>query len=420
MQLNGAPFATSVTNNPTIQRKIGGGLRSFSSESNDANEDQNEKNPTDSSETVVSMDSENILEETDENSFALPSSDEIAEFAADSLQEFHDFISQSGSLFGWGVTIPLASLAVRLLSTPLLYYNQVQMGRAALASKELPKIHAFVRATPGSIIQKYLTFRRLRYLAYRSAGTSGLKLFRWHMLTHIPLIISASMGIRRIAERAPQEWENIGFCWINNLAAADPTYALPIITTGLWIWNVDPRSATALRRKGNTEDEVQAKRRRNVIERIQSGAGETLTTGLQIFSVLSLGMTMELPAGIILFWTSNGVLTTLQRGVLSSDRFRRSVGLLTTADIENASGPPVLKSTKTAVDKIRKELEYVQREVLSIFAERRVNEKLCKEVNRMLEKERWNGRLSVDLEAVIREDDLNGKKYIAVVKKASG
>lgn len=154
-----------------------------------------------------------------------------------------------------------------------------------------------------------------------------------------------------------------------------------------------------------------------IINRVMSSRGEGLSTLFQIVAVASLTVTVDLPAGMLLLWTSNGAVTAVQRAMLSNDGVRRGIGLLTTSDIRQASGPPVLETTKKAVEAIRRELEYVQREVLVQFPGRRVDEGLMRDVNRVLERERWNGRISVQLEAVIREDERDGKKYIAVVRK---
>lgn len=341
------------------------------------------------------------------------------------LQQFHDLLSFNGTLFPWSASLMLSAVAIRLCSLPLVYYNQIHAGRAALAGKELPRVQAFVRQTPGTLLQKYLTFRRLRSLTLRSAGTSSFSLFRWDLLVHLPIVISASMGVRQVAEGKPPEWSDGGLAWFPDLTASDPTGALPILTTAFWVWNANPRST---RSKGTTSKQAAAdpvnekpkeKGSNETIQRVMSSRGEWFNTLLQVVAVASLTFTMDLPAGMLVLWASNGAVTATQRWVLLNDGLRRRVGLYTAEDIAKTAGPPILQGTKKAVEVIRRELQYVQREVLARFQNRSVDQKLRDDLNRVLERERWRGRISMQLEAVIREDDRDGRKYIAVVRKGT-
>lgn len=352
----------------------------------------------------------------------------FANTGAEYLDDFHNLVSMHGSLFGWGPSLMLSAVAIRLFSLPLVYYNQVHMGRFALASKELPRLQAFVRQMPGTLWQKYRTFRRLRALTLRSAGTSSKQLFRWDLLVHLPVVISASMGVRKLASAAPEAWRDGGLAWFPDLTVADPTGALPVITTAFWLWNSNPRSRSTQQASENKGDDgrkpengtvSESSRQNDAMERIMNSRGEWLSTLLQVVAVASLTVTMDLPSGMILLWASNGAVTAMQRWALSSDDVRRRIGLLVAEDIAQASGPPVLLSTKAAVDQMRRELEYIQREVLTRFPNRGVDARLRDEINRVLKRERWNGRISMQLEAVIREDDRDRKKYIAVVRKGT-
>lgn len=201
--------------------------------------------------------------------------------------------------------------------------------------------------------------------------------------------------------------------WFPDLSVADPTGVLPIATTMLWVWNIDsPRTPVALERKVERKSG-------QPIERVMANRGNWLKGVLQVLSVVSLTVTMDLPAGVLLLWTSNGVVTAVQRSLLSNQRVRQSIGLMTAEEMKMMGGPPILEGTKMAVSKVREELEYVQKAVLRKFPGRIVDENLCGDVNRALKRERWSGRISMDLEAMIRVDDRDGKPYIAVIRKGS-
>lgn len=349
----------------------------------------------------------------------LNSGDTMSQISGDYIQAFHESLSPETSL-PWNITIPLLSLTVRTLVLPLMYYNELHRGRALLVQKELGAIQSFVRKSPGNLGQKYMTFRRLRELSLKSAGTSSLRMFPWQVAAYMPMVIGSSIGLREVARRMPEAWSESGIAWIGDLSAADATGVLPVLTTGLWLWNLrGARTKGIGSTKEGNEGEEKVERRKKAVEVVMEGFGNSLRRVLQVVCVVSLNMTMELPAGIVLFWAGNGVLGMGITACLQKEGVRRWLGLVTKEDVEQSRGAGVLRGTKVAVENARKELNYVQREIAEGFQGRRVDEKLRADVQRLLKRERWNRRIGIDLSAVIREDERDGKKYVAIVRKGS-
>ncbi|KAI0563373.1 Membrane insertase YidC/ALB3/OXA1/COX18 [Gracilaria domingensis] len=336
------------------------------------------------------------------SSSILSNVDEFSRAAADNLQAFHEAIPIDCS---WSLTIPLISIVIRGLSLPLLYHNQLHQGRARIAAKEDPRIQHFVRNSPGTLAQKYYTYRRLRKIALRSVGTSSWQQFRWHLTVHLPLILSASLGMRELFVRANNGWSGTSLAWLADLSAPDPTSSLPLLTTGLWLWNLEPGAV--------------ASQKLHPVQKLPITVGRFILRSFQVLSVVSLSVTTQLPSGLVLFWAGNAMLTTGLRSALGNDIFRRRIGLLTEADLKEISVPPVMKATGQAFEEMRKELATIQTELLSRFKGRAVDESLVNEVNRMLRRERMSGRTIADLKAVIRIDDRDGKKYLAVIPSSA-
>lgn len=339
----------------------------------------------------------------------------IANSAAEYLENFHEIVSLD--VLPWGATIPLAALSLRLITLPVVYHTQLHAGRAALAATELPRIHHFVRNAPGTILQKYRTFRRLRRLTLRAAGTSSLQQFPWHISLHVPLLVVSSMGMRALASQGLEEWRTGGPPFAPDLLAADPTGVLPIMTTALWLWNIDPR--TDIRRATIAADTHKSERSR-IVDAFMTRVGDTFTIILRVASVVALTATMELPAGLVLFWVSNATVTAIQRLILSRGFVRTIIGLPSAADIALAQRSNLMPALEQSVENARKQLSELQQRILQTFSDRPVDDRLCADVNRMLKQERWRGRIVADLEAVIREDERDGKKYVAVVRRGTG
>lgn len=341
--------------------------------------------------------------------------DSLAHSAADYLQSFHEAISFD--VLPWAATIPLVALSLRVITLPMVYHSQIHTGRAALAATELPRIHYFVRSSPGTLFQKYRTFRRLRALTLRSAGTSPWQQFPWHVAVHVPLLVISSMGVRAVASRGLPEWQTGGLPFAPDLLVADPSGALPVLTTALWLWNVDPRSDA--RRRAVVEANAHVSKRSRIVDALMTRLGEAVTTTMQVVAVVVLTFTTQLPAGLVLFWVSNAAITALQRWLFSLESVRKRIGLPTPDDIAKVQRSNLMPAIEQSVEEVRKQLSYVQQRMLQMFANRSVDDRLRTDVNRMLERERRSGRISADLEAVIRQDERDGKRYVAVIKRGS-
>lgn len=328
--------------------------------------------------------------------------------------------------------IVLCSIGVRLLSSPLLYFHQVHAARAARAGPELASAQAWVRSAPGTLMQNYVSFRRLRAVAFRAADTSGLCQFPWFLAAHVPLVAGLSLGVRAAAAQAPAGWGTVGPFWAADLCAADPTGALPAGTAALWLWNVGAGRAGPPPGAKKEADQtkfplgdaaeravVHPARAAQVARILDSRRGSWLPTALQGVVILSFPYILDVPAAVHVLWIANGTLTALQRTALRSDGFRKAIGLPTRADVAAADGPPVLRATAEAMRGAKLQLEYVRDSVLTKFPNRSVDDKLRDDVNRALERELFARRISIRLEAVVRRDGDSGRKYLAVVRKGS-
>lgn len=371
------------------------------------------------------------------NDLSVANDQGVVNQASEIITQVHSFISWDDHLFGWGITLALSGALVRAASMPLVYYSQLHQGRAALTVQEIIRIQSYLQSAPGSFLQKFLTFRRLRGVALRAAGTSPARLYPWYFFLNAPLFVTFSLAVRKIASNPPDSWTCAGVPgWCSDLSASDPTGALPIINTAVWLWNAHRRSPKS--RAGHNNDlkmsgPETASNDDNSSNAMASNAAQrpkipvifdrdAITTFLQGVAIFSYPFITELPSGMFIFWISSGLVTALQRSVFTSDYGRRKLGLPTFAELRTVikePGPPVLRAAGGAVRVVREQLEYIQGEVLSSFSGRRVDESLRNDVNRTLRRERKRGHVGIDLEAVIRKDGDTGRNYLAVVKRGT-
>jgi membrane protein insertase Oxa1/YidC/SpoIIIJ len=358
--------------------------------------------------------------------------------AADALIAAHTTLSLDGALFGWTASLMAAAVVARAVSAPLLYYAQKQQARAALAAPELAQIQAYLRGAPGTLPQKYVTFRRLRGVALRSAGTSPSRLLPWFAAVNVPVFVTASLAIRALADEPPAGWAEAGPAgWFPDLAAADPTGILPLTNTAVWLLNAHGRAA----RPADAEADAAAaaapgrdeggSRRANPVatsttqrppppRAVPLVGSDTVTVCLQAAALFAYPLVQGAPSGMFVFWLTSGLLTAAQRAALGSDRARAALGLATAAELAAARrgrGPPVLRAAGRAVRGVRAQLEWVQTELLGRFSGRRADEALRADVDAALRRAHKAGRVALDLAAVLRVDSDSGRDYVAVVRR---
>ncbi len=80
-------------------------------------------------------------------------------------------------------------------------------------------------------------------------------------LAQLPVFMSMFFGLRRAAESFPTECATGGMLWFPDLSVADPTYALPLLTSGLFLIMIEV-GADGMNASANKE---QAKTMKNVM-----------------------------------------------------------------------------------------------------------------------------------------------------------
>lgn len=327
----------------------------------------------------------------------------------------------------WAATLVTSAALLRAASTPLAVAQARAAAVASAAAPELGRITAVVRRSPGSLPQKWLTYRRLRRVALASAGTSPSRLAPWHLAVQIPGFVGLSLGARALALRAEPGWATGGWAdaW-RDLTAADASGTLPAINAVL-VLGMLQRGALAGRRGvdagGATEGAgaaaappPDAKKKLDVWsawrQLLDSGA---LRVGAQGMTILLFPAVAGLPAGVVLLWVANAALGVCQTALLTTDAGRRVTGVTAIADTARAAqGPPVLKTLDAAVGDVYAQLKYVNEVVLPRFSAAPPGEATRARVEAAVKAERARGRIGLNLRALLRKEPGSGKPYVAV------
>ena len=194
----------------------------------------------------------------------------------------------------WWAAIAGSAVAARTALLPLSVYSLRQTTR--MQAMKVPLAHIMARGQAGedpAVIQAEMA------ALYAAHGTSPARIFL-PALAQAPVFISFFWGLRNLAEVRPGASEG-GALWFPDLGASDPTYALPLLSTGsavaLLLLAMPPPPP------GASAAEVQQQRS---IKLVFGG-----------LTLVSLPVALSMPASVLVFWCCNNGFSILYTGSLN-------------------------------------------------------------------------------------------------------
>jgi membrane protein insertase Oxa1/YidC/SpoIIIJ len=159
-------------------------------------------------------------------------------------------------------------------------------------------------------------------------------------LAQLPIFMSMFFGMRRAHEAFPAETASGGMLWFPDLSVADPTYALPLITSGLFLLMIEV-GADGMNAAG---DKSQAALMKNVMR----GMG-----------IMMVPFTYHFPASVFCYWVSANTFSLGQTVLLNKiPGVREALGIPivhTPSKVRKPTAPPV----ETVFGRLEKALDQV-------------------------------------------------------------
>ena len=208
----------------------------------------------------------------------------------------------------WGIVFMLWGTGVRLISLIPLLYSHRNTLRMARCSKQTSEITQNIKRIKND---KNLTTpeRRVMTDGYKRMEKAIYKKYDCHKWGSMaagassPLLVTAFMAIRRLAAYE-DDLESASFLWITDLTMPDPSMALPLICTVLFISNFEMNQR--LNRGG------------------RSAVGMYLRWGIRVGALGFTYYFSSQPACLFAYWIGMSTAGMLQPFLLRNDAFRRA------------------------------------------------------------------------------------------------
>jgi len=246
----------------------------------------------------------------------------IAQRSSDVLLAFHDATS-----LPWWATVVCVGVGVRLALLPLTMYSMRNASRSQDAANDIASLRAaYMRARAAALVLgPGSPLDRLSLVATLGRGVqASLHKARCYPLRslfvpflQVPFMVAAVLGARHAVLLGDSSLQVEGALWFTDLTIPDPTYALPITALALAYTSLDvmiPKTPRATKDEGGTATS-------NSSLQQTGGSGGTLNLlrglgmsgmvreGLQLFIILTVPFTSELPAGLYLLMSANSLWT---------------------------------------------------------------------------------------------------------------
>ena len=221
--------------------------------------------------------------------------------------------SADGLSLPWWGTIVAVTLALRVALAPL----NISVVRNALRLKlATPALVALLpRMAPSHPPSEQAAAAETTLAVLREARCHPLKHALTYPLLIPPIILSLFGGILNTSLSEPAMTSE-GLLWFTDLVVADPTFVLPILSAGSWLWNVE------------------------------SGAGAyydcnpALRNGIRTAACLAWPLAATMPSGVLLFWVTSNLFAVVRGYATRPDAVRRLLGIPTRSQIDGLRGLP--------------------------------------------------------------------------------
>ncbi|KAJ3179413.1 Mitochondrial inner membrane protein oxa1l [Geranomyces variabilis] len=198
----------------------------------------------------------------------------------------------------WWATIMVATLIIRVALTPLTIKIQRTAAKMANIAPQITPLRDEMekQRKAGDTKAFQATYAKMNKI-HKREGVNPLGGLL--ALVQAPIFMAFFFGLKSMAEMPVPGFETGGVAWFTNLAAADPTFVLPVFASLSMLL---------------------------IMEIGAEGGGQMSSKGVKIFMrgamIVAIAFTAYLPAAIFMYWVSTNFFSLLQTLVLKNPKLR--------------------------------------------------------------------------------------------------
>ncbi|KAF0770898.1 hypothetical protein AaE_002518, partial [Aphanomyces astaci] len=234
----------------------------------------------------------------------------LAEIAIRTLDVVH---ATSG--LPWWATIIATTIVVRSAFFPISIMSMRNSARMGILQPKLQKLQDEIKSSPDAYDPAKMTeFRARAQALFKEHKVRPFMSFLMP-ISQLPIFLGFFWGLQDIAKYIPG-YAADGAFWFENLAAPDPTYALPVLSSALMVASLEAGG------EGMPVEYI-----------------DKAKMGMRIVALIMIPVAVNFESGILLYWVSSNIFTLTQTLVL------KIPGVKKLLDIPTPVTPPPLATT---------------------------------------------------------------------------
>ncbi|GAA5882520.1 hypothetical protein JCM3774_005183 [Rhodotorula dairenensis] len=192
----------------------------------------------------------------------------------------------------WAVLIPVVTLGLRFLLFPFLVRSQKNAARMATIQPHMVKgmQRAKEAKEAGDVHGQQMAQLEVQQLMRKHKVNPIANLV--FPVAQAAVFMTMFFALRGLSGSGIESLHTEGFAWVQDLAAADPYYILPVASTALTLLSLE------LGIDSNTQ--------------VQTAMTKTMKGSFRVLMILGLFVIKDFSAAILLYWTTNNLISLLQ------------------------------------------------------------------------------------------------------------
>lgn len=243
---------------------------------------------------------------------------DMARTASEVLTAFHDTTG-----LPWWAAIVAAGALVRLACLPLTLYSMRNASRAIDAKDDIASLMRAYRTARARLGPSVSSIEMLPvYRAVKQGLDAALQRARFYPLrslaipfASVPIVVAGVLGARHSVLMGDSSFEAQGALWFADLTSPDPYYALPMVAL-----SVSYLATEVIFSRGRA-----GRKSSGGAYLMGAKLGDTVKSGLQMTLIASSPFVIDLPSGLFLLMTANGLWTIAQVTALRTPAVYRAV-----------------------------------------------------------------------------------------------
>ncbi|ETK96195.1 hypothetical protein L915_00999 [Phytophthora nicotianae] len=202
----------------------------------------------------------------------------------------------------WWATIIATTVAVRTVFFPMTVISMRNAAKMKQFQPEMLKLKDQMDSNPTRDAESAQEFQKKYKALMKKHDVNPLK----SMLTplsQIPVFLGFFWGLQDISKYFP-EYAHEGIGWVPDLSAADPTMALPVISSALVVASVELGG-----------------------DAMADDMKDKMKFGMRCFALLMVPLTMKFQSGIFVYWVTSNMFTLTQTALMRLNVVKRALNI---------------------------------------------------------------------------------------------